>query len=82
MQNGENYRALTTKLSGNNIPWHSYENKQNRPIKVMANRFHQSCMPEKIVNIKIKTKYIQSYVQTRGGMSRKDIIHSFHTSKL
>lgn len=43
------YRAITSHLSQNKYCWHSYENKQERPIRVMAKQLHFSCEPEKIV---------------------------------
>lgn len=46
----ECYRNLTRMLNNEKRAWHSYENKQNRPIKVMAKSLHHSCNPEKIVN--------------------------------
>jgi hypothetical protein len=36
------YRILTNSLKANHIPWFSYENKQNRDIKVMIKNLHHS----------------------------------------
>jgi hypothetical protein len=53
----ESYRRLTRMLLEETIPWHSYENKQNRPTKVMVKRLHSSCKPEKIVEELCKRGY-------------------------
>lgn len=45
---GECYQALTKVLTDKEYSWYSYENKQNRPIKVMAINLHHSCDPEEI----------------------------------
>lgn len=37
------YRALAAKLNEKNFQWHTYENKNERPIKVMARGLHSSC---------------------------------------
>lgn len=50
VSDGESYQALTKALLDNEYLWHSFENKQNRPIKVMATRLHHSCNPEEIVS--------------------------------
>lgn len=42
------YRDLTSFVNNNNIEWHTYENKQTRPIRVMARNLHPSCSPEMI----------------------------------
>jgi hypothetical protein len=34
------YRILTNSLKTNHIPWFSYENKQNRDVKVMIKNLH------------------------------------------
>lgn len=44
------YRELTTILTQQNMQWYTYENKHNRPIKVMARGLHPSCKTEEIVN--------------------------------
>lgn len=48
--NDEAYRALTEALTINNCLWHSYENKQERPIRVMVKKLHHTCRPERIVD--------------------------------
>ena len=50
VQEAECYRNLTKMLTENGISWYSFEDKQNRPIKVIAKRLHHSWEPEKIVN--------------------------------
>lgn len=47
--NEDSYRAITKLLLQNSCLWHSYENKQDRPIRVMAKNLHSSCLPERIV---------------------------------
>lgn len=47
--NEDAYRAITKLLHDNKSLWHSYENKQDRPIRVMAKNLHSSCSPERIV---------------------------------
>lgn len=47
--NVEDYRVLTKELNKENFTWHSYENKQIRPIRVMAKKLHRSCDSESIV---------------------------------
>jgi Associated with zinc fingers len=42
------YRCITETLSTKAIEWHSYEDKSNRPIKVMVRGLHPSCDPEEI----------------------------------
>ncbi|XP_066145918.1 uncharacterized protein [Euwallacea fornicatus] len=49
VKDGQQYKALTKTLCEKGYSWHSYENKQNRPIKVMAVNLHHSCFPEEIV---------------------------------
>lgn len=43
------YRQLTKYFTETNIAWHSYENKQERPIRVVAKYLHSSCEPEAII---------------------------------
>lgn len=45
----DSYRAVRNLLSENNCLWHSYENKQDRPIRVMVKNLHSSCLPDRIV---------------------------------
>ena len=47
VQNIDEYRKLTKHLEDKYF-WHTYENKQMRPIKVVAKRLHYSCRPEEI----------------------------------
>lgn len=42
------YRELTKTLEESKREWHSYENKQERPIRVMARYLHPSCDPNEI----------------------------------
>lgn len=45
----ESYRSATKLLLQNNCRWYSYENKQERPIRVMAKNLHSSCLPNNII---------------------------------
>ena len=45
---GEEYRNMTKILNEKKFQWHSYENKQIRPIRVVVKDLHQSCKEEEI----------------------------------
>lgn len=57
LQDEANYKMLTATLTEKKYSWHSYENKQNRSIKVMANKLYHSMEPEKIVQEMRKRGY-------------------------
>lgn len=57
VQNENDYKTLSALLNENDYSWHTYENKQNRPIKVMANKLHHSVSPDQIVQDMIKRGY-------------------------
>lgn len=42
------YRAVTGKLNAEKFQWYSFENKHDRPIKVVARGLHHSCPHEDI----------------------------------
>lgn len=46
----QEYRDLTKVMNNAKLEWHTYENKQTRPIRVMARNLHPSCKPEDIKN--------------------------------
>lgn len=48
VENSEAYRYLSKFLS-NNYQWHSYEDKQTRPLRVMVRKLHPTCQPDNIV---------------------------------
>ncbi|XP_070169674.1 putative leucine-rich repeat-containing protein DDB_G0290503 [Polyergus mexicanus] len=48
-KNSDAYRQLVNILKTNNLSFHSYENKQIRPIRVMAKNLHHSCNEENII---------------------------------
>lgn len=48
VDNEESYRNLTKLLNQKKVQWYSFENKQTRPIKVVAKKLHYSCTPERI----------------------------------
>lgn len=45
----EHYRVATEMLNEAKFNWSSYENKQTRPIRVVAKKLHKTCKPEQIV---------------------------------
>ena len=47
---GACYRQLITILNETSLQYHSYENKQERPIKVMAKNLHHECNTNKIAD--------------------------------
>jgi len=49
LENGDSYRKMTKMLSEGGHSWHTFENKQTRPIRVMARNLHYTCKPEKII---------------------------------
>lgn len=42
------YRELTKHMNESKQEWHSYENKQTRPIRVMVKNLHRTCDPADI----------------------------------
>lgn len=49
VKNSDDYRSITKTLNEKKIPWHTYEDKQARPIRVIAKNLHHSCTPVDIV---------------------------------
>lgn len=47
--NDESYRATTTLLKDKKFLWHSYENKRERPIRVMVKKLPHTCEPIRII---------------------------------
>lgn len=48
VESDNEYRKLTKLLNESEIEWHSYENKQARPIRVMVRNLHPTCKVEEI----------------------------------
>lgn len=46
----QDYRTLTKLMNESKQQWHSYENKQSRPIRVMVRNLHPSCDTVEIKN--------------------------------
>lgn len=46
---GLDYRSITENLNKENCSWFTYEDKQTRPIRVLAKNLHHSCDPKLIV---------------------------------
>lgn len=44
----DHYRLVTSQLYEHQFQFHSYENKQTRPIRVMARNIHQSCSEREV----------------------------------
>lgn len=44
----DSYRVIARFLSEKDYHWHSYENKQARPIRVVVKKLHSSCQPDRI----------------------------------
>jgi hypothetical protein len=44
----EEYKQVRNALEQNNYQWHTYENKQERPIRVMCKNVHSTCDPDEI----------------------------------
>jgi len=45
----DSYRALAKKLDEEKIQWHTYEDKNERPLKVMARGLHPTCDKNDII---------------------------------
>lgn len=50
VKDGDKYRDVSKMLCESSFVWHTYENKQIRPIKVMVKNLHNTCKPESIKN--------------------------------
>jgi hypothetical protein len=48
-QDSDTYRSLATKLNEKGYQWYTYEEKKDRPIKVMARGLHTTCIKEEIL---------------------------------
>jgi len=48
VDNEHEHRDLTKTMNAANWQWHTYENKQTRPIRIMVRNLHPSCKPEEI----------------------------------
>lgn len=49
VQDSDTYRTLTMKLNAEKFQWFTYENKIDRPIKVMARGLHSTCEANEII---------------------------------
>lgn len=49
------YKLITERLRSNERKWYTYEDKHNRPLKVMARGLHHTCNPSEVVE-ELKTK--------------------------
>ena len=43
VSNDAEYRQMTSTINNSDLEWHTYENKANRPSRVMARNLHPSC---------------------------------------
>lgn len=46
----DSYRALVKKLKDDGIQWYTFENKQERPLRVMIRGLHPTCKLEDIID--------------------------------
>jgi hypothetical protein len=70
----ECYREVIETLSQNKYLYHTYENKQIRPIRVIAKNLHYSCNPDKIVAfLKEKNYNIISAVNKRSWKDKQPL---------
>lgn len=44
----DSYRVIARHLTEKDHHWHSYEDKQARPIRVVVKKLHSSCQPDRI----------------------------------
>lgn len=49
VKDGDSYRLVSQKLKDGNYSYYSFENKQTRPIRVMAKNLHHTCKPGSIL---------------------------------
>ena len=70
VESDANYRLLTQLLNDRGTKWYSFENKQLRPIKVMAKKLHPSCKSENIITF-LKEKQFK-ITQAVNILSRRD----------
>lgn len=54
VRNGDAYRILVRVLKEARLTFHSYKNKQERPIRVMIKHLHYSYNIERIKNLRAK----------------------------
>ena len=63
MPDADSYRGLTNQLNENGLKWYTYEDKNTRPIKIVARGLHHSCSKEEIIeDLQNKNKKIQDAV--------------------
>lgn len=72
--NDESYRGITNMLTENHSFWHTYENKQERPIRVMAKKLPFTCSPERIIeDLKSKGYKIKDAVNKLSWKSKEPL---------
>lgn len=72
--NDDTYRSVIKLLQQNNWCSHTYENKQDRPIRVMAKNLHSSCEPLRIIaDLKSKGFKIQDAVNKLSWRSKEPL---------
>ena len=49
MPDTESYRSLATVLNAKNMEWYTYEDKNSKPIRIVARGLHPSCLPNEIL---------------------------------
>lgn len=49
INDAEGYRAVSQKLNNEKVQWHTYEDKSERPLRVVARGLHPSCAKEDVI---------------------------------
>ncbi|HBE18312.1 MAG TPA: hypothetical protein DDW51_12040 [Cyanobacteria bacterium UBA11367] len=59
LPDADSYRNLTNQLNEKGLKWYTYEDKNTRPIKIVARGLHHSCSTDEIVeDLKSKNRKI------------------------
>ncbi|XP_029174680.1 uncharacterized protein LOC114943252 [Nylanderia fulva] len=76
-KNSDAYRQLVNILKTNNLSFHSYENKQIRPIRVMAKNLHHSSKEENIIADLTRQGFKVQNVVNKQSWKRKEPLDMF-----
>lgn len=81
----DSYRAIARLLSVKEYLWHSYENKQVRPIRVVVKKIHSSCQPDRIkddlISQGLKIEKVDSKLSWKNKEPLNMFILSFNNSE-
>lgn len=75
--NSESYREVVKQLNSEKINFHTYENKQTRPIRVMAKNLHSSYNPENIKNFLLNKGFKIITVNNKMSWKEKTLLNMF-----